>query len=245
MKIVYTLFFLYLSQYCFSQTIENDVLFSKVLKQLDIKEDECDEEFFIQHQMPGQIDTTIAILAIRNTESNEEEGYTALDAYILLLDSKTWEISHTFYKEYFWESDAVFISDVSMENNVYALSENKEAFGVRTRYRTNSQPNPYALEDLSLFIPLEEGSLSLVLDSFTILEYESEWDMNCAGKSIETRKDIIITDQLINGYYNIEVSTVIQNRRTFVEGENCEENIERHNKPIESLVYTEGKYTKQ
>jgi len=222
-----------------SENNEASYLVSKVLEQLNMNYNDCYAEFIVEHQMPNDPQKTIIILPVLNSSSNED--YIILDAYILIVQNKTEQILHTFFKERFWESDAVILDQIIIESTPYKLSKKDVAFGVRTHYHTNSQPNPYAEEDISLFL-LKEDKLLMILDSYQTLEYTAEWDMNCAGESLKITSEIVITDIATNGYYNLQVLETVQKRKTFMKNNECEEVLEVPEKVIKTLLFINDNY---
>lgn len=235
---------------CFSSFRNQEVVTKKVLekvdivaealKQLGITYEDCYQEFLIEQKIPSNRDQTILIIPKINI-LEEDDNYFSLDSYILIVDSNTGIIKNKFFESRRWESDALFLDKISIDVPLYQVAKDQTAFGVRVRHRTQSQPNPYAEETISLFLPTQD-KLEKILDNFITQEYSGEWNMICEGKSTNSKKVLIMSTHPINGFFDIKIDHTIIERTTFKKGEkDCEEK-EEVKKFKELLVYTNNAY---
>lgn len=89
--------------------------------------------------------------------------------------------------------DAVRISDIQIDTARYLLAPDTRAFGLRVRHRGNSRANPYANEELRLYVPQGE-QLRKVLDGLETTRERGEWDMaDCAGKFEQLRTSVAVS----------------------------------------------------
>ncbi len=213
---------------------------AEALKQLGIRYEDCYPEFLIEQKIPSNQDQTILIIPKINI-LEEDESYFSLDSYILIVDSNTGIIKNKFFESKRWESDALFLDEISIDVPLYQVTKNQTAFGVRVRHRTQSQPNPYTEESISLFLPVQD-KLKKILDNFITHEYSGEWNMICEGESTSSKKVLIMSTHPTNGFFDIKIDHTITERTTFKLGEqDCEEK-EEAKKFKELLVYTNNTY---
>ena len=208
MKIKLTVFlFLVLTYNVYSQT---NFDLDKVLHQLNLKRSQCEVGFIVSKQLPnGKNETIVVIPEIIKSEDTTEE----YNGYILIIDSNTSKIKSKYFKPSYWTSDALILSEIKIDTAPYYVSKNKRAFGIRSSHYTLSKPNPYSSETLTLFLKKEE-KLIPILDHFESKEYVGEWDMQCAGWSINEEKILILSKNKTNGFFDIIVNNKITNRKS-------------------------------
>src|SRR6218665_1711411 len=194
---------LFCVQFSFSQNTDH---LNTVLKQLKLKESQIRIELFTEKILP--YDKSKSILVIPKYASDIEEGSFVLDAYLLLIDNATGKIISKFIEPNAWTSDAVILTDVTIDTGLYHLNKTTRAFGVRADYRTQSQPNPYNETNLSLYI-VEKNTLKPVLHNYTIYRYRGEWDMKCNGEFEDNDSTIDIDKLQTNSFNNLIVKTKI------------------------------------
>lgn len=189
--------------------LSNSELINTVLSQLNLKKENCKTSFISVKDMPNSKEMSIVIIPEISSE-NEEEYSFELNSYILIVNKKTGKIKSKFYessKTNDWTSDALMLTNITIDTAPYTIRKNKRAFGVRVHYLGSSKPNPYEKETISLFIEDDNNKLNRVLNKYEINGNFGEWDMNCAGEFTYFNSILIISKTTINDYYNINVKT--------------------------------------
>ncbi|QCX37061.1 hypothetical protein FF125_00890 [Aureibaculum algae] len=231
------LFFAFCCQISFAQLSD---LTLNVMNQLNINEEDCDGSF-AEMQLPYNTDETAIVIP---KIGKQEEDFTALDSYVVLVNNKTKEIKSLFIESYEtsgWQSDAIFIYDISIDTTSYLIDKNTNAFGVVLKSRSMSQPNPYYDSTISLFTP-NGKKLKNILKNYPIYESIGETDMKCYGKfEIESRQ-LSISKNATNGFLDIVVD--ITNKTVVYEeskGE-CEDKVTSVQTEKVTLTYENEKY---
>lgn len=154
----------------------------------------------------------------------EDDGMFTLDAIILVVNNQTGKIIQQFQEENTVFSDAIFISEFTIDTAPYMLTNQIRAFGIRAQYYGRSNPNPYSEVQLSLFV--QEGStLRRVLKEVTVESSIGEWNMDCNGRFEELKAILLFETEKTKGYFNLvikERNLVRENEK--IKGE-CEEKI--------------------
>lgn len=117
--------------------------------------------------------------------------------------------------------DAVRISDILIDTARYTLAPDTRAFGLRVKHSGSSRANPYANEELRLYVPQGER-LHKVLDGLETTRERGEWDTACAGKFEQVRTSVAVSRTSSNkGYADLLLSqTRIESHATpSVDGE--------------------------
>jgi hypothetical protein len=139
------------------------------------------------------------------------------------------------------ESDAIVLTEFSIDSVIYQLAKDKQAFGVRTKYRGSSHANPYDYESLSLFV-IDDSKLTVILEDFDMEEFWGEWDTNCAGEFTTQSKTFSLSKKSKNSYFTILVKNEIQKEKNFINkaGE-CDSKSKLLTKNTK-LIYQDRKY---
>ncbi len=200
-KIIHIFSLLIFSQAVFATT-QDSLLFNKVLVQLKIKESEINLELATDKILPYSKDKTVLVIPKYLEIENDGHGNSSfdLDAYIIIANSITGKIIHTFYESSAWTSDAVSISSIEIDTGLYILNKKTRAFGIRVNYSGSSQVNPYSSTDLSLYI-VKKNTLKRILENFNISDYRGEWDTRCTGH-FEDSTSVISIDKIQSHYLN-------------------------------------------
>ncbi len=200
-RIVLIITLIFVSNYSFTQSD----LVVKVMNELEITIEDCDEMGqFPEKVLPFNKDLTVIVIP---KTGKKEEGMFTLDSYVVVVNNKTKEIKHLYYESYKtsgWESDAVYINDISIDTAKYLVQENVRAFGVVIHTRSMSQPNPYSSNYISLFIP-DGKKLQIILKNFEIYSYGGETNMNCWGKFFETKTTLEMLKRTTHGFFDIKI----------------------------------------
>ena len=180
----------------------------KVMDKLNISIEDCDEMgLFTEKVLPYNHDLTVIVIP---KTGKQEEDFYILDSYVVVVNNKTKKIEQLYFESYKtsgWESDAVFIYDITIDTARYLVQENVRAFGVVLHTRSMSQPNPYYSKYISLFIP-EEDALQNILKNYEIYSYRGETDMNCFAEMYSEDKTLIISKTKTNDYFDINVDAL-------------------------------------
>lgn len=135
----------------------------------------------------------------------EADDYFKLNNHIVIVNGSSGELMQK-YNDKGLTSDAIEISNISIDTARYMVAENQRAFGVRVSYRNNSQPNPYNNETLSLFVKSGDA-LHTILKHYNAKEYTGEWDTRCAGEFTDVKNTFIMSKEKTNGYFNVVVKS--------------------------------------
>lgn len=182
-------------QFSFSQNTDH---LDKALKQLKFKKSEIDLEHFAQKVLP--YDKQKSVLVIPKFASEVSDDYFVFDAYVIVVDNATGKIISKFVEPNAWTSDAIRLTDISVDTGLYLLNKTTRAFGVRVSYTGSSRPNPFSETNLSLYI-MDKSSLKPVLENYTISQTRGEWDTNCAGEFEDSNSTFEI-DKMQNHNFN-------------------------------------------
>ena len=215
---------------------QDSELIEKVSDGLNLTKEDCLEAFILQKNIPNLASESIIVIP-KISERNED--YFILDSYILIVNTQTGEIKSEFHEEKTWYSDALILESIEIDSSSYSLNNNKITFGIRVKYHTMSRPNPFELEELSLFI--QNGrKIERILKKLQIHVFKGQTDAICAGEFEEQNKSIIISKNITNGYYDLKIINKITKSRTTKE--DCESKIIEREKFVEYLKYENGEY---
>lgn len=167
--------------------------------------------FVVSKVSPSNSKETIIVI---EEISKEEEWSSESNSHIAIVDNTTGKITHKYFESSRtngWDSDAIFMDNISIDTLNFKLDSSKSAFGVKVLFRSNSKPNPYYYETLSLFTK-ERDSLKKILDFYPIYESSGEVNVNsCYAHYDKTAKVLSMSDAKTNGYNDILVKHTISN----------------------------------
>ena len=187
-----------------------EVLVDKVIRQLELRYDKVNTHLLVTKVNPANTQETIMVIP-EYAEIDEDEIYFELNSHIVVVTNLTGDIIHHYFessKTNGMVSDAVRLSEITIDTAPYIVAKNARAFGVRVNFYGLSKANPYSKETISLFVK-SGNTLKKVLHNFDVMEYGGEWDTNCAGAFIGTKKILILSKQVTKGYYDIIVKEKI------------------------------------
>jgi len=201
-----------------------------------LKKENCYEKFILQKELPSS--TTESIIVIPKF-SEKGQGYIVLDSYILIVETKTGEIKSKFHEKKSWYSDAIILESIKIDTASYILNKNTRAFGVRVKYYNTSRPDPYEVEELSLFIR-NRVKLERILKKFQTYIFNGQTNAKCTGEFEEHKKTILISKNQTNDYYDLKIiDNITKSESTEID---CERKIIEEKKHIEYLKYNNGEY---
>lgn len=245
MKIISTIFIVFYFVFGTNAIIasqKNDLLLTKVLKQLNLKETDVREDLCAVKAIP--FDKSLSILAIPKITKQEidasNNGYYEFDLYVLIVDSNSGQIKSKFFEENALTSDAIVLSSIEIDTGLYNLEKNVRAFGIRVFYNGSSQPNPYHQTDLSLFIN-DNKSLKRILVNYPISEFHGEWNTDCAGEFETIESTIDIDKAKSNNFYNLIVNQKTINQINRKVKDDCNEK-KTYKKKILILKFDKNQY---
>lgn len=186
-------------------SISNEVLIQSALKKLNLKEKNT--SFVSAITNPNNKNETIIVIPEVVNETEEE---SELNSNILITNNQTGKITHQYFesaKTNSWISNAIFIYEIVIDTTQYKLSETKNAFGIIVKFRSQSQPNPYYSEYLSLFVKDKE-SIKKILDFYPVYEYSGQVNINsCYSELEKSKSQLIINKSKTNDFFDITVKT--------------------------------------
>ena len=220
-------------------------LINSVLKELKIDISTCKTNLIVEKVIPNTPTKSIVVIPeLVSTYNQQNDCCFELNSYILIVNNVNYKIENKFYEvssSNNWVSDAVVLSKISIDTAPYFLSNDKRAFGIRVRYTGSSRVNPYGYETISLF-EQQHNTLKRLLKNYTVKSYNGEWDGNCIGEFSNSKKTLIITNNLTNSYSNILIkNTITKSIALLDKNNNCNEK-ETIKEITEVLKYKNGSY---
>lgn len=211
----------------FAQEHYNE-LQSKILNQLDLKPDQINQDLYVEKVLPYAEDQIVAVVP-KISDKDEDDGWYEYDSYIIVADKQSGKILQQFYEKDAWTSDAVRLTEISIDTGLYILNSATRAFGIRVHYTGSSRPNPYGHTDLSLFMP-KNNTLKRILKNYSVSDYSGEWDTKCTGEFQNESSSVSIDRKNIhNGFYDLKIKNSIKRIKSFPVNDDCKEKItERH-----------------
>jgi len=221
-KFLFVLFLL-LSVVTFSQ-VQDTVLLQKVLQQLKLTEKQISTQIVASKPLPYLSGKTALVIPKYKVNEEDQYGnyYFEIEPYIVIADQKTGKIINQYQMPDVWVSDAVRLSEITIDTGLYQLNNSTRAFGVRVGYSGSSQPNPYSKTDLSLFI-IQGNKIKRVLNDYTIYNYGGEWDTRCAGESEEMLALIDIDKSQSKGFNNLILRITDETTKSIQTTDDCVE----------------------
>lgn len=209
---------------------QNEVLLNKVLAQLKLNKKDIHEPLYRSKVLPNKTSNSILVIPKYNVNETDEQGHDffVLDAYIVMVDNATGKIISKYVEKEAWTSDAMVLSEITIDTGLYQLNEKERAFGIRVSYSGSSNPNPYYYTDLSLFI-VQNNLMKRVLKNYQINRASGEWDTRCAGEFDESIGSIDLDKNTTNGFKNLIIKSKIEHTKSFLVDDNCEEKVTTKN----------------
>ncbi|MFC5048383.1 hypothetical protein ACFSTE_13600 [Aquimarina hainanensis] len=195
---------------------QEEILIDRVIQQLNLDKQKIKEEFVVSKVQPHNPNETIVV--IPEVAGEDDEHLFELNSYIVLVDNTTQKITHTYFesaKTNGWVSDAIILSEISIDTAPYIVTQDTRAFGIRVFYYSMSQPNPYSNKTISLFIKSGE-TLKEVLH-YDVENYGGEWDTQCEGSSTNIKNILIMSEEKTNQYFDIVVKSNITQSKTYID----------------------------
>lgn len=160
----------------------------------------------------GMIAAVIPVLSERTND------YFILDAYVLLSDRESGNIKAVFFEEGAWTSDAYVLNDIEIEPEPYPIAPDASAIGVVLYYQSSSRVNRVGSRELSLFVE-RNGDLTRVLKDYHVMGSDVVFDGECDSSSSFRSRNIEVSEQQTNGFYDLNVKEEEERRQ--LRPENC------------------------
>lgn len=183
-------------------------LIKSAIHQLNFEKKDIKESLIAIKTKPNAPEETIIVLP---EIADEGEEYFDLHSHILVVNTRSGEIKQRYYesaKTNSWVSDAIALTDISIDTGQYYLTDDVRAFGVRIHYLGSSRVNPFESEHLTLFVPYH-FDLIPVLQRYEVLSNRGEWDGMCYGEFISSKTTLHLKKSKTQGYYDMENTTVL------------------------------------
>lgn len=208
----------------------NDVLLNKVLTQLKLTKKDIHEPLYQSKVLPNKTSNSVLVIPKYNVNETDEQGHDffMFDAYIVVADNATGKILSKYVEKEAWTSDAMVLSNITIDTGLYQLNEKDRAIGIRVSYSGSSNPNPYSYTDLSLFLT-QNNAMKMILKNYQIDRANGEWDTRCAGEFEDSVGNIDIDKTKSNGYKNLIIKSKIKHTKSFLVNDNCEEKVTNKN----------------
>lgn len=193
-------------------------------------------------KLPNDSSKSVAALVKRIDDS--EDGVEDLDLTLLLIDNASQKILSQYTEEEKYTSDAVMLEGIKLDMSNYLITDGIRAFGIRDHYRTQSQPNPYGSENLSLYM-IKGDKFYPILDKFQTYLYSGETDMKCYFDGEETNSLLIMQQSKTNGYYDIKVKStkkILRSRNPKKADGDCIDSEKKLKPTYRTLKFVKGSY---
>lgn len=185
---------------------EDDLLVEHVIKQLSLDGSKIYRRLLVTKVKPNHPEETIMVIP-EFTEGNEDESFFELNCHIVIVNTTSGIITHK-YIEKGLTSDALQLSEITIDTAQYLVSNDIRAFGITIFYYANSKGSPYSNKTLSLFVTSGD-SLKKILNHFNIMEYSGEWDGFCYGAFTNIKNTLVMSKETSNGYFDMIVKSKI------------------------------------
>jgi hypothetical protein len=217
-----------------------------VIEQLNINPNRIN---FITNKEWGNSSNEIIIvfgeIEYDNSEDVVGDDY-GLTSHILIVNAITGKITYHYSensKKNGWTSNAIFISEISIDTTLFKLTDSEVTFGIKSFFRSNSQPNPYSSTYLSLYT-IKDGSIKKVLNNLVLDESSGIVNVNTCYADIQTqKKDITVLEATTSGYHDIQIKNTISNSIFGPNSEGDCEDVEKSRvEKISILKYNTSEY---
>ncbi|MFW2135143.1 hypothetical protein ACK2M7_02460 [Chryseobacterium sp. TY4] len=210
-----------LTQTVFGQE-KKSVLLEKALQQLNLKESQINLNLFTEKILPNNKAQSILLIPKYTTNEQDEYGnyFLVMDAIVLVVDNASGKILYQNIEPQAWVSDAMILESLVIDTGLYILADQKRAFGVRVSTHNMSGPNPFALEELNLYL-VDNKKLNKITDNIIVYRNSGDWDTRCNGKfSTEVTSIEVDNKNKNNGFNNLKLKTSIKTEiNTLIKGD--------------------------
>ncbi|HLP63139.1 hypothetical protein [Flavobacterium sp.] len=228
----------------YAQSPETSKIKTKILQQLKFSRNDIKDNLYVEKVLSNNNKLSVVVvpkISRKEVDEFSNEILSEMDAYILLVENSNGNIISTFYESNAWVSDAISISSIEINTELYSLNSNVNAFGIQVNYEGSSRANPYDKSDLSLFVK-DGDNLKRVLNSFSIKEYKGEWDTNCEGQFEYVESVITIDEKMTHNFSNLIVKQTFSKFRNELIKDDCIEKITKEKTKTKKLKYNGMEY---
>lgn len=196
---------------------QEENLIYNVIQQLNLDPLKVEGDFATTKVQPHNPNETIVV--IPEIVGEYDENHFELNSYIVLVNNNTNKITHKHFessKTNGWESDAIKLSEITIDTAPYIITENTRAFGIRVYHYGMSRSNPDDNKNISLFVRSGD-SLKKVLHTYDVMNSNGEWDTNCVGEFTDIKSTLIMSKEKTNGYFDILVKSNITESKAYID----------------------------
>ena len=201
-KKIASIFILFIASTFSSQEID-EIRYQNIVNQLKLKKVNIKENLIVEKKMPNKEDSYIIVIPVLEGVE-EDDGFTVRNTILITDGAGKIKNQYADPEEYF--SDAVMLQSFTVDTGLYNLNSNVRAFGIVANYKSQSQPNPYSADEISLYFT-QGNTLKNILNQYQIYRSGGEWDMKCAGEFNYANSVIMIAKEKTNGFANLKVKT--------------------------------------
>lgn len=189
---------------------------STILKQLNLKPEDCYSNFISEMPMPGNERLTIWIIPKITLYEKDNYGNEIfnLDSYVLLADTETGKIVSKYHFPDKWSSDAYEITGISIDSLDYRLNDDKIVFGVSRSSKASTRVCPTGDGFTELFV--QQGDSLHCIFGYSTYNYHGEnyGGLNGNAWMEEYRTKLIVLENKTNGFYNFSLLTYYESEAT-------------------------------
>lgn len=171
------IFILFIASTFSSQEIDK-IRYENIINQLKLEKVNIKENLIVEKKMPNKEDSYIIVIPVLDGVE-EDDGFTVKNTILITDGAGKIKNQYADPEEYF--SDAVMLQSFTVDTGLYNLNSNVQAFGIVANYKSQSQPNPYSADEISLYFT-QGNTLKNILTQYQIYRSGREWDMKCAGE---------------------------------------------------------------
>lgn len=169
---------------------------------------------------PAQAGVQIRALATAPDNATDDAQVGMFDLYVTLVDAGSQQVKASYTRKQAINSDAVAFDGLSVDTARYRLDEGVRAFGIRSRFSHESMYNPFASENLSLFV-VQGQALRPLLSDLNVYQYGGESEGRCQGQFITRKRTLAVATTRSHGFADLIVKTTVVKRQATQRGDQC------------------------
>lgn len=196
--------------------------------------------YFDSSELFEQIPNSDLAVVMLPYGTSSHENDSILSLVLAVIDVKEKSIVQSYFHKDIAQSDAIYISDIILDTKTFHDISKHTTFAVTIQHLGSSRPNPYANYNLYMY-SLKDGKLSLILDTFEVMESSGENDT--VGTGYEISKMLTYNTHKTSKEYDTLIFDSLSKRVDFDYSDNkSEENTSNVVHKEVRLRYMDGKY---
>lgn len=181
---------------------------------------------------PAQAGVQIRALASAPDNATGDAQAEMFDLLVTLVDTGSQQVKASYTQQQAISSDAVAFDGLAVDTARYQVGEGVRAFGIRSHFSHESMYNPFASENLSLFV-VQGQALRPLLSDLNVYQYGGESEGRCQGQFSTRKRTLAMATTRSHGFADLIVKTTLVKRQATQRGEQC---LEQNSPPQVSQV---------